>query len=85
MTASINNYTVGKGIVSFRKDGAGAYADMGNCTEFEFTPELEKLDGNPPVFGGGLEVEFSRYLERGDSDEEGQIYGSADRRDSERG
>ena len=44
MTASINNYTVGKGIVSFRKDGAGAYADMGNCTEFEFTPELEKLD-----------------------------------------
>ena len=44
MTASINNYTVGKGIVSFRKEGAGAYADMGNCTEFEFTPELEKLD-----------------------------------------
>ena len=44
MTASINNYTVGKGIVSFRKDLAGAYADMGNCTEFEFTPELEKLD-----------------------------------------
>jgi hypothetical protein len=44
MTTSINNYTVGKGIVSFRKDGAGAYADMGNCTEFEFTPELEKLD-----------------------------------------
>ena len=37
--------------------------------------------GNPPVFGGGLEVEFSRYSERGDSDEEEQIHGPADRRD----
>ena len=25
--------------------------------------------GNPPDFGGDLEVEFSRYFERGDSDE----------------
>ena len=29
MTASINNYTVGKGIVSFRKDGTGAYVGQG--------------------------------------------------------
>ena len=41
----------------------------------------ETCEGNPPVFGGGLEVEFSRYFERGDSDEEEQIYGGADRRD----
>ena len=42
--ASIDNYTVGKGLVSFKKMGATAFADMGNCTEFEFTPEIEKLD-----------------------------------------
>ena len=44
MAASVNNYTVGKGIVSFKKEGAQTYADMGNCSEFEFTPEIEKLD-----------------------------------------
>ena len=42
--ASIDNYTVGKGIVSFKKTGDPSYVDMGNCTEFEFTPEIEKLD-----------------------------------------
>ena len=42
--ASIENYTVGKGLVSFKKTGATSFADMGNCTEFEFTPEIEKLD-----------------------------------------
>ena len=42
--ASIANYTVGKGIVSLKAAGALTYADMGTCTEFEFTPEVEKLD-----------------------------------------
>jgi hypothetical protein len=41
---SIDNYTVGKGLVSFKKTGGAAFVDMGNCTEFEFTPEIEKLD-----------------------------------------
>ena len=44
MTASINNYTVGKGIVSFKKTGATDYVDMGNCPSFEFTPSLDKLE-----------------------------------------
>ena len=44
MAASIDNYTVGKGIVSFKPTGGASYVDMGNCTEFEFTPEIEKLD-----------------------------------------
>ena len=44
MAASIDNYTVGKGIVSFKPAGGASYVDMGNCTEFEFTPEIEKLD-----------------------------------------
>lgn len=42
--ASINNYTIGKGIARFKKTGAGTYRDMGNAPEFEFTPELETLE-----------------------------------------
>lgn len=44
MTASISNYTVGKGIVSFKKTGAADYVDLGNCPSFEFTPSLDKLE-----------------------------------------
>lgn len=44
MAASINNYTVGRGKVYIKKTGDLDFIDMGNCTEFEFTPELEKLD-----------------------------------------
>ena len=42
-----------------------------------FVPELA-VEGQSPVFGGGLEVGFSRYFERGDSDEEEQVYGQPD-------
>lgn len=38
MAVSINNYTIGKGIALF------AGRDLGNCPEFEFTPEIEKLE-----------------------------------------
>lgn len=40
----IRNYTVGKGIVSFKKTGAADFRDLGNCPGFEFTPTVEKLD-----------------------------------------
>jgi hypothetical protein len=40
----IRNYTVGKGIVSFQKNGSGSFRDIGNCPGFEFTPSVEKLD-----------------------------------------
>jgi hypothetical protein len=43
MAASVNNYYIGKGIVSFRKTG-GAWVDMGNAPEFEFTPKADTLD-----------------------------------------
>jgi hypothetical protein len=43
MTASVDNYFIGKGIVSFKKTG-GSYVDMGNCPTFEFTPDLTTLD-----------------------------------------
>lgn len=40
---NINNYYIGKGIVSFKKDGELAFRDLGNCPEFEWTPNVEKL------------------------------------------
>lgn len=40
----IRNYLIGKGTVSFKKDGETAFRDLGNCTVFEFTPVIEKLD-----------------------------------------
>lgn len=43
MTASVNNYFIGKGIVSFKKTG-GSYVDMGNAPTFEWTPNLTTLD-----------------------------------------
>lgn len=51
MTASVaalnpDNYVVGKGKVYFNPTGAGDILDfpVGNVTEFELTPNLEKLD-----------------------------------------
>lgn len=44
MAASVSNYYIGKGIVSFKKEGEGAFRDIGNCPEFEFTPTIETLE-----------------------------------------
>lgn len=41
---SIENYYIGKGIVSFKKDGEPSFVDCGNVPEFEFTPAIEKLE-----------------------------------------
>lgn len=41
---SINNYYVGKGVISFKKDEDTDFVDCGNVPEFEWTPEVEKLD-----------------------------------------
>lgn len=43
MTASVNNYYIGKGIVYVSDDGNN-WTDVGNVPEFEFTPELENLE-----------------------------------------
>ncbi len=40
---SIDNYYIGKGVVSWTPEG-GSAVDLGNVPEFEFTPELETLD-----------------------------------------
>lgn len=41
---NILNYYVGKGTVSFKKTGDMSFRDLGNVPEFEFTPEVEKLE-----------------------------------------
>lgn len=46
MTASPSNYYIGKGIVSFKKEGEATFRDLGNVPEIEFTPEIEQLEHN---------------------------------------
>jgi hypothetical protein len=41
---NILNYTVGKGIASWKEEGESTFRDLGNVTQFEFTPTVEKLD-----------------------------------------
>lgn len=44
MTASTANYTVSKGIVSWRPEGAQNYRDLGNAPALSVTPEIEFLE-----------------------------------------
>jgi hypothetical protein len=41
---SIQNYHIGKGIVSFKEDGAPAFVDLGNAPSFVWTPTTEKKE-----------------------------------------
>ena len=41
---NVNNYHIGKGIVSFKEAGAGTYRDLGNAPSFVYTPTIEKLE-----------------------------------------
>lgn len=41
---NVLNYYIGKGVVSFQKEGDVGFRDVGNVPEFEFTPAIEKLD-----------------------------------------
>lgn len=41
---NVDNYYIGKGVVSIKMPGDVTYVDIGNVPEFEFTPELDKLD-----------------------------------------
>ena len=42
MATNINNYTIGKGIVSIKNPfDTGAYVEVGNVSKFAFKPELE--------------------------------------------
>ncbi len=41
---NVLNYTIGKGSVYIRVTGETDRRPVGNCPEFEFTPEVEKLE-----------------------------------------
>jgi len=41
---NILNYYIGKGVVSFLKDGELVWRELGNVPEFEWTPQVEKLE-----------------------------------------
>lgn len=38
------NYFIGKGVLSFKRDGESVFRDLGNAPTVEFTPELTTLD-----------------------------------------
>ena len=41
---SIQNYHIGKGIVSFKEDGAADFVDLGNAPRFVWSPTIEKKE-----------------------------------------
>lgn len=41
---SIQNYHIGKGIVSFKQDGDDEFVDLGNAPTFEWSPTTEKKE-----------------------------------------
>jgi hypothetical protein len=41
---NVNNYHIGKGIVSFKETGASVFTDLGNAPSFVYTPTIEKLE-----------------------------------------
>jgi hypothetical protein len=41
---SVQNYHIGKGIVSFKEAGASTYTDLGNAPSFVYTPNVEKKE-----------------------------------------
>jgi hypothetical protein len=41
---NVNNYHIGKGIVSFKEVGEVTFRDLGNAPAFVYTPTIEKLE-----------------------------------------
>lgn len=41
---NVNNYHIGKGIVSFKETGQSTYRDLGNAPAFVYTPAVTKLE-----------------------------------------
>jgi hypothetical protein len=41
---NVQNYHIGKGIVSFKETGQSLFQDLGNAPSFQYTPTVEKLE-----------------------------------------
>jgi hypothetical protein len=64
ISPNTGNYRVGKGVVSFKREGAVDYVHMGNAVSLEFTPNVTKLDHFSEM-EGVKEKDASVVLERG--------------------
>jgi hypothetical protein len=41
---NVNNYHIGKGIVSFKEEGGSTFTDLGNAPSFTYSPSVERLE-----------------------------------------
>ena len=41
---NVQNYHIGKGIVSFKEAGGSTFTDLGNAPSFQYSPTVEKLE-----------------------------------------
>jgi sorbitol-specific phosphotransferase system component IIA len=44
VSPDVQNYHIGKGIVSFQEEGGSIFTDLGNCPSFVYSPAVEKKE-----------------------------------------
>src|SRR4029077_5348765 len=44
VSPSVQNYHIGKGVVTFKEDGGSTFIDLGNAPSFVWTPKVEKKE-----------------------------------------
>lgn len=44
VSPDVQNYHIGKGIVSFKETGGSTFTDLGNCPSFVYSPAVEKKE-----------------------------------------
>lgn len=44
VSPSVQNYHIGKGVVTFKEDGGSTFVDLGNAPSFLWTPKVEKKE-----------------------------------------
>jgi hypothetical protein len=44
ISPNVNNYHIGKGIVSFKETGSSSFTDLGNAPKFIYTPTVTKKE-----------------------------------------
>jgi len=44
VSPDVQNYHIGKGIVSFKEEGGSTFVDLGNAPSFVYEPTVEKLE-----------------------------------------
>ena len=44
VSPDVNNYHIGKGVVTFKEAGGSTFVDLGNAPSFVYTPTVEKVE-----------------------------------------